>query len=341
MEKLKYGAIEEIDGIKAYISKQFNITLFNADCVKIMENYKGEKINLMLADPPYGLLEKHKIEKHKIDWAIFCKQTKKMLAKNSMAILFGNIKNKETFKYFTEFYNGFGGLYAEVIWDKLKISSPAGNYKKAHESVYIFKKNNGCFNDLKDPFFERIVLNFDRLELATLNSYFNSIAGLLNNYKRLKQYLDFLANANKHKILINRKHHMPLNTASLKGFLHEIQTVQRGFSLQTIFRCKPHNLQGFNKKEYQVDHPTVKPIQILDKFIKIHSNNNDLVFDPFLGSGSTAIACIRNNRRFLGCEIDSEYFNLSIERIEREIENSENLVNVEEQPDFFDFLDNL
>ena len=49
------------------------------------------------------------------------------------------------------------------------------------------------------------------------------------------------------------------------------------------------------------------------------SDKGDLVFDPFTGSGTTAIACLRSNRRFVGCEIDKTYFDIAVRRIKDEL----------------------
>lgn len=62
-------------------------------------------------------------------------------------------------------------------------------------------------------------------------------------------------------------------------------------------------------------HPTQKPIKILKHIIKIASNPNDVVLDPFMGVGSTAVAALQLNRKFCGCEINKEYYEASIERI--------------------------
>lgn len=62
-------------------------------------------------------------------------------------------------------------------------------------------------------------------------------------------------------------------------------------------------------------HPTQKPVSILKKIINIASNENDLVFDCFNGVGSTGAAAISLNRRYLGIEIDENYFNASKERL--------------------------
>ena len=62
-------------------------------------------------------------------------------------------------------------------------------------------------------------------------------------------------------------------------------------------------------------HPTQKHLEVMEKLIEIHTNENDLVFDPFLGSGTTALACKNLNRNMIGSEIDEKYYKVSMERI--------------------------
>ena len=62
-------------------------------------------------------------------------------------------------------------------------------------------------------------------------------------------------------------------------------------------------------------HPTQKHLEIIKEILKIHSNENELVFDPFFGSGTTALACKELNRNFIGSEIDKNYFLKAKERI--------------------------
>lgn len=69
-------------------------------------------------------------------------------------------------------------------------------------------------------------------------------------------------------------------------------------------------------KEYCSWHPTQKPIELLERIILAHTREGDAVFDPFSGSGSTMIACERTGRRFIGCEIDAEYYERSLKRLE-------------------------
>lgn len=66
-------------------------------------------------------------------------------------------------------------------------------------------------------------------------------------------------------------------------------------------------------------HPTQKPVQLINWCLNNYSKENDLIFDGFAGSGTTAISCIRTKRRFIGCELDKEYFEKACERIETEL----------------------
>ena len=62
-------------------------------------------------------------------------------------------------------------------------------------------------------------------------------------------------------------------------------------------------------------HPTQKPVAILEKIVKIASNENDLVLDCFNGVGSTGVASLKNNRRYLGIEIDKTYMDATEQRL--------------------------
>lgn len=65
------------------------------------------------------------------------------------------------------------------------------------------------------------------------------------------------------------------------------------------------------------EHPTVKAQKLCDRIIQTHSNEGDLVFIPFVGSGSEIVSAIKNRRQVFGCEIDKKYVGLAHERIEK------------------------
>lgn len=62
-------------------------------------------------------------------------------------------------------------------------------------------------------------------------------------------------------------------------------------------------------------HPTQKPIELLTQYIELHSNEGDIILDPFMGSGSTGVACQNTNRNFIGIELDENYFKIAQERL--------------------------
>lgn len=66
-------------------------------------------------------------------------------------------------------------------------------------------------------------------------------------------------------------------------------------------------------------HPTQKPVDLIREIIAKHSNEGDLVLDNCMGSGTTAIACIREKRNFIGFELNKEYYDKACKRIQLEM----------------------
>ncbi|MGZ9431731.1 DNA (cytosine-5-)-methyltransferase [Mycoplasma sp. CB776] len=67
----------------------------------------------------------------------------------------------------------------------------------------------------------------------------------------------------------------------------------------------------------KVDHPTQKSLKLMEEIIKIHTNEGDLILDPFMGSGTTGVAALKLKRNFIGIEKDEKYFKITKERIEK------------------------
>lgn len=78
----------------------------------------------------------------------------------------------------------------------------------------------------------------------------------------------------------------------------------------------PTTLIEFSKIRRGSVHPTQKPVDLLEYLIKTYTNENDLVLDFTMGSGSTGVACMNTNRNFIGIELDENYFNIAKGRIE-------------------------
>ena len=71
-----------------------------------------------------------------------------------------------------------------------------------------------------------------------------------------------------------------------------------------------------SQSQRSVGHPTVKPLEFVKSHILNSSNEKDVVFDPFMGSGTTGVACKELGRKFIGCEINDNFFELAKNRID-------------------------
>jgi site-specific DNA-methyltransferase (adenine-specific) len=79
--------------------------------------------------------------------------------------------------------------------------------------------------------------------------------------------------------------------------------------------AKKHNLLKFSRSTKGGLHPTQKPVSLCEYLIKTYTNENDVVLDNCMGSGTTGVACKNLNRKFIGIELDEEYFKTAENRI--------------------------
>lgn len=100
-----------------------------------------------------------------------------------------------------------------------------------------------------------------------------------------------------------------------------------------IWAVEKHNKWIFNRQSDKYDrseirvsitgkaekmlgsHPTQKPIKLMEELLLRHSNEHAVILDPFMGSGSTGVACVNTNRDFIGIELDTNYFEIAKNRI--------------------------
>ena len=105
-----------------------------------------------------------------------------------------------------------------------------------------------------------------------------------------------------------------INTSDYDGTFGS-SSVKKGKKFKTTGKGYPKCLVKF-KKDNDKLHPTQKPVELLEYLIKTYTNEEDVVLDNCMGSGSTGVAAKNTNRSFIGIELDSTYFNIAKERIE-------------------------
>jgi len=96
-----------------------------------------------------------------------------------------------------------------------------------------------------------------------------------------------------------------------------MKEINKGKQMRNLWdiTAPPKNEKKFGK------HPTQKPLELLERVILASTEEGDLVLDPFVGSGTTCIVALRLRRKCIGIDIDKEYLNLAVKRIDDELKN--------------------
>lgn len=83
----------------------------------------------------------------------------------------------------------------------------------------------------------------------------------------------------------------------------------------------PKQILEFGIVERNTVHPTQKPVPLIEYLVRTYTNENDIVLDNCMGSGTTGVACVNTNRSFIGIEIDRAYFDIAVKRIDSAVKN--------------------
>lgn len=95
---------------------------------------------------------------------------------------------------------------------------------------------------------------------------------------------------------------------------HEYIIFCRKGKAKKINNCGTKSVLSFDNPRNKL-HPTEKPVELMEVLITNSTNDGEVVLDPFIGSGSTGVACVNTNRKFIGVELDKDYFEIAQERI--------------------------
>ena len=119
---------------------------------------------------------------------------------------------------------------------------------------------------------------------------------------------------NYYPIMVERD--IPVSRGSNKGAKSE--TTGNAFTENKVYTHKYPKaiLEISNASQRGKVHPTQKPLTLMEYLVKTYTNEGDIVLDFTMGSGTTGVACVNTNRRFIGIELDEEYFNIAKNRIE-------------------------
>lgn len=121
------------------------------------------------------------------------------------------------------------------------------------------------------------------------------------------------------------------NPQKTTGHKRKVSTAQHKRNSKKTTNYGEHDLRSYDSterfptsalrfatdKQKQALHPTQKPVALLEYLVKTYTNEDDLVLDNCMGSGSTGVACVNTGRRFIGIELNQCYFDISVDRIDK------------------------
>jgi len=276
---------------------------WNADSLIKMKELPDNSVKCILTDPPYKYLKNQKLEVD-FDETIFFNEVKRVLKSDGFIVLFGRGTSFYRWNYML---SELGFIFKEEIcWNKKYTSSPVTPITRVHETISIHSKNKGVVNnDVKIPYLE------SKQDIDSIKMDISRILSAIGNVDSLKAIIHYLETG---EIGISKRN-MPVgNGITVQSKLPKldrgatnVMSICEGFKLKSIVDELPDRFNSI--------HPTQKPVRLLERLLALTTKEGDLVLDAFAGSCSTGHACLNTKRKFIGYEIDREYYEKAVERI--------------------------
>jgi len=297
--------------------------LIQGDCLIESDKIESGSVDLILTDLPYGNMNTDGGRKLGINgWDLAIEPKKvyeianRILRKNGKMILFS--QEPYTTKLIMEAIPNIPFNY-RATWEKDNFAVALGakvNMVSFTEDVLVFSKNNE-FEGLHPlrPYFKQV---FEFIG-GTKKRIIETIGQRVDHVFRFKSSQFDLCTLETYKDIIKY-----FNIDEMQGFKEftELKEIDNQFKnkFSSTFNLWEGNKYKSNilkyKKDYTGHHPTQKPVLLLEDLIKTFSNENDLVVDLTMGSGTTMVACQNTNRNGIGIEQDSKYFKIAQDRVE-------------------------
>ena len=295
--------------------------IYNLDCLDGMKHIPDGSIDAIICDLPYGTVKGMAIEgwKNKGDicqWddqiptePLF-EQYERVLRQNGVAILF----SQEPYTHELRDYgtNGLRFVYP-LVWIKNNFANAFSSDKAPvsyFEDLSVFRKvyDTSNQNPLRD--YSLKVLEFigkPRREII------DKIGQCVDHFFRHSSSQFAIPTPETYAELIKL-----YGIDKMQGFKTYAELEQSGitFNLPDGKNIKSNVLQY--AKDTDGFHPTQKPVALIADLIRTYSNEGDTILDNCMGSGTTAVACIKEKRHFIGFELNKDYFDKACRRIDAE-----------------------
>ena len=177
----------------------------------------------------------------------------------------------------------------------------------------------GCFNDLAicKPFYEKLFTEYKRILKTDGCVYF------FCDWRSYAFYYPIMyAVLGVKNMLVWDKKSGPGNYYTYQHELVIFTTKRHAFNVKgtyNVINNIPAFTSGAKKTNGEKVHPTQKPVELIEKFILDSTNGGDTILDTFMGSGTSGVACINTSRKFIGMELDNNYFEFAKKRITKQL----------------------
>ena len=189
-----------------------------------------------------------------------------------------------------------GGVVVWVVSDStIKGSETGTSFKQA---LY--------FKDIGFCLYDTMIWRKPNPSVPTESRYYNAFEYMFVLSKGKPNALNFICDRENKTYGNSYKSDSKMNP-EIRKKLSKIKTVGK--------YSRRHNVWDIPVGVNKTKHPAVFPLQLAVDHIKTWSNENDIILDPFMGSGTTGVACKKLNRNFVGYEINKDYFDMAQERI--------------------------
>lgn len=288
-------------------------SILNINCLDGFKNIEDESVDLIIADPPYFKVIGEKwdyawrTEEEYIDWCkTWFKEVNRCLRKGGSFYVFGYFR---MLSYLLPTLEDIGlSLRQQIIVNK-GIKAVSGratkNYKmfpNVTESILFLVKDS-------KPFVKDLLKNRQK-ELGYTSKYINEGLGVKSNGGGM---WSIYTGNNICKQMPTAELWNKLET--VLDFSYPYEKISVTFNPQLGFTDVWDDIDFYKERRTRI-HPTQKPLDLIDRLVLASSNPSDIVLDPFMGSATTAVSCILNDRKYIGFELDEGYYDLSLKRLE-------------------------
>ena len=308
--------------------------IYCMDCLEGMKQLDDGSVNAVICDPPYGTMKGFNCGAYnnvKYEWDTIIptqelfREYQRILKRGGYAILFSQEPYTSHLRTFHQDRISF--IYP-MIWKKNK----AGNVLTAKhaplsffEDINVFKRDNRDDVEKSHPLrsYAKKILDYIGIGLKDIENNF-TIRGILQP----KRAYHFLRTDALQFCLCTEETYQLLtqiyNLREMEGYRQydDLEAEHKRFMEQyrSTFNLQPGEKSMSNVLEFRKDnktfHPTQKPEALIRKLVCTYTNEGDVVLDHCMGSGTTAIACMKEKRQFIGFETNKEFYERSLMRID-------------------------